>query len=472
MGPRGVCFSVLFLLLAFFYARFHKVANETPSFTPERVATCAKLHNELLAKLMRNRTDAKVRRGIAERFTEAGNNISTRMDTWFNFGAPRLKEYQYEGEPQLPRNQRSYFKFQDSPGFQFLSMIDTYETTADGDAVLMTPDAEQPNPWTMFLDPRFYPAHTCVKLYSGAVAEHYDGGIILDMYSGQAQWDAEWFDAMPEKEHWRPLESILHSWVDFHLSGKYYRNEEEKSLNTRSWIERDLFESLQAWDSLLEAIATRISGNAPITTKFEPGLDPALLSQYRLSPFAIVFLSKAKRPSFKYIAPGISTFTPESFRALYSSESPEAWRLKDFVSKEWTEPDSYPSLIFPADQTIGSWSGDKTFDEPWGFSKLTINRRAGLYINGNWNNGDTTQFVDHRGSTSAFQMNPPHCPWGPGRSPRLAEVLRKWEELVRSKSWHVVADYGVTNGPKWFEKHRDSTPLKWPDSGEYYTPEK
>jgi hypothetical protein len=468
MGPQGVFFSVLFLLAAFLYSRFNHVAETTPSFTPERVATCAKLHNELLVDLMKNRTNAKITRGLAERFIEAGKNISTRMDVWFNFGSPRTKEQQYEGEPQLPRNQPSYFKFEDSPGYQFLSMIDTYEYTNDGGVVYMAPDAEQPNPWTMFLDPRAYPARTCVKLYSGAAAGHYDGGIIFDMFTGQAQWDYEWFNGMPEKELWRPLESILRTWRDLHRSGKFYRSIDEEEFSTRSWTELELAESLQAWDSLLDAIAARMSGGASSAIQFEPGLDAELLSQYHLSPFAIEFLSKARRPSFKYIAPGITTFTPESFKALYSAEPSTAWRLKEYALKEWTEPDSYPSLIFSADQTVGSWSVDKDFDESWGFSKLTINRRAGLYIRGDSRNGDSTQFLDHNGRTSAFQMDPWQCPWGPGRTPRLAEVLRKWESLVRSKSWHVADEYGVTNGPKWFGNHEASTLLKWPDDGEYH----
>lgn len=184
-------------------------------------------------------------------------------------------------------------------------------------------------------------------------------------------------------------------------------------------------------------------------SKRSPGrLDPKLLTQFPQSSFAFEFLSRARIPEFEYIAPGVAAFTPETFYDIYSSEDPDSRRLA-WISE--VEPDEYPCLLFPSDDTVPRPASDPKFDKDWGFGRFTVDRRAGLYIDTDAAFGDGVQFVEPQGRTTTFSSSALHDAFGPARSPSLAGVLGEWEDMVRDGTWTVDED-GVNMDADWYEE--------------------
>jgi len=118
-------------------------------------------------------------------------------------------------------------------------------------------------------------------------------------------------------EQWPPLEFILRKHLALWETGKCHWNPIDGRITYVPWIQADLDDALAAWGELLASIEARL----PLTTAqldyayLEP-LDRDLLTSLKLSSFAVEFLCHAKRPGFKFIAPGITTFSPETLISL------------------------------------------------------------------------------------------------------------------------------------------------------------
>ncbi|MCJ1253510.1 hypothetical protein MMC24_001322 [Lignoscripta atroalba] len=178
------------------------------------------------------------------------------------------------------------------------------------------------------------------------------------------------------------------------------------------------------------------------------------LETWNLPSFAGTFLSRAKKPACRFIAPGIETFTATTFQELLASEPSSSVRqctIRDFGMKD-SDPDMHvvPTLLFPSTACVSITPGHG-IDVFYEFGIFFLERRVGLYLQPGILQGDNVLFVDGKGATEAFQFPNLCCTWPPMRGTRLVEVLEKWRELIETVVWKVDRD-GVMGGIEWFGK--------------------
>lgn len=164
-----------------------------------------------------------------------------------------------------------------------------------------------------------------------------------------------------------------------------------------------------------------------------PPLDSKTPDGFKIGKFAREWLSRAARPSFRYIAPGLSAFTTESFLHIYGAKQAGSYRWN---SKSVLEEEEFSSLILPSDLAVPEIVSSSTnfesssFDKDYGVGKSIVARRAGLYTDClDYQNADAALLIHPSGLDSAIDFNT-LCPWDQGRRPRLAEILQKWITFV------------------------------------------
>lgn len=128
---------------------------------------------------------------------------------------------------------------------------------------------------------------------------------------------------MPVEEHpelWYPLETVLSSWIELIHIGKItaapseapplFSGEKMGPWDWQSYSEAQVITCISAWDLLCNAIEARLpstSGTIELKPELEPLPTPAVLDAAPVpNPcFARSFLTRACRPHFRYIAPGL-----------------------------------------------------------------------------------------------------------------------------------------------------------------------
>ncbi|OAQ70972.1 hypothetical protein VFPPC_03353 [Pochonia chlamydosporia 170] len=422
---------ISFLLTPWFtYDPIDYYQRPVMEFCPERAA---QLHNQLLQKAISHDASIATERTLLDRFLQVADVDS---------------------------------EFQQHPLGQFLSLLDSTPQSGSRLPGLFTPRLYQPDP-SYFWDDTYelHPNH--VLLYGQNNADcPMDGGIYLNLYTARVIWrmSPNDFPEIEESLH-VPLEvfhkMLLRNWE----SGKYYYDNEEKEISVRWWQVEDLEEALSSWDKLLSAIERRLPQTTKKRPERMPPLDSELLKRFKLGKFAREWLSLATRPGFRYIAPGLTTFSPESFTEIYGAESASSyWQNVKLLSEEFTS-----SLLFPADiiipTNISTTSTDRditSFDKDWGFGKFTVARRAGIYTDPlNCDHADTVRLMHPSGLVNLVELTT-NCPWDWGRLPRLAEVLEKWTSLIETGAWEIDGN-GVKTGIEWFRTHTLESKLDWQD---------
>ncbi|KAI0149996.1 hypothetical protein F4776DRAFT_604115 [Hypoxylon sp. NC0597] len=392
--------------------------TRNPPFSPER---CAALHNELLAKSIEHYAAQKTERNLAARFLDA---------------APEFTEIS---------------SLHTLPLYRFLSLLDTTPISY-GRVGLLTPHIYQPDP-TTFWSENYGHEPSFILLYGQNTGDSpMDGGIFLDIESYQAVWHGGHSPRFPPAHQWLPLEVILQKSLDAWDTGKFYWDIDQASIAVRHWTQNDVEESLAAWDRLLSSIELRISSKTErVLLRLEP-LSPELLTAFKISAFAARFLTRAQRPGFLFIAPGISTFTSHSFITTYEAEALGSVRQTHWLGI--SGEDDWPTLLFPGLDAVPhdvSQSPDRDincFDRDWGFGKFTVNRQSGLYVMADTENSDLVRLIALSGLPTACEFRYP-CPWGPPRTPKLAEVLHHWTSLVENGTWEVDSN-GICTDHAWF----------------------
>ncbi|KAL2753846.1 hypothetical protein ACRALDRAFT_1069805 [Sodiomyces alcalophilus JCM 7366] len=400
-------------------------------FDPVR---CAGLHNQLLARAIEAAASStqqqgasrRVMRDLIERMTEA---------------API-----WPHATQVPEG---------SPVHHFLSLIESHPTALP-DEFPLTPEMLQPDPY--LFDNEYIIENedglNVILLYPDATITpcHGDCGVYFDLDTNRACWHRTEL-RFPSQDLWVPLEVILREQLLKWDQGKYFwgrsDGREWEALSKKSWVASDLELAIAGWDSLLEAIQNRLPHTEDSSLREEPPLPSEIVHDLRVSSFACAFLTKAKRPSFTFVAPGITSFTPQSIVELYAAEPPTSPRL---AGLDVDAGDECASLILPA---VGRpvpepAPGNRQFDKDWGSAKKTVLRRAGLYVNYRsiGTDGDDVWLLTPEGVDDAFKHYGTR-PWGPYRMFSLAEMLWAWSGLVEDGIWEVGPD-GVTTPPSWF----------------------
>ncbi len=436
----------------------------------EYITLCAGLHNTLLAKsLNSNSTPPETSTDLLQRYE------SYRVN-------PPLNSYLDAPASIDPL----------SPLATLLSQLQTTIPPHTGNPIPLTPLLYQPIPEWFF--PPLYTNEfdaapsPFLLLYPQRLPcePPMDGGLFVDIYTLRGIWLGDPpGPAMPPSEKWLPLDYLLKLELARWDSGRYVHDPDaEDGLRIQKWVlvsgeaaadypNLQVAEAISEWERLLSAIESKMPLPTPEATSGrakDAPLCPEAMEGLRLSKFASHFLSRAPRPKgWTFIAPGIATFSEASLRAAYSAEPEDAFR-RTFATSE--EGEDWVTLVLPcvggsvpADVSHVSDLDISSFDKPWGFGKVSVGRRAGLYVAwANERDGDLVQLVCPSGRTKVGEFGGP-CPWGPSRLPRLAEVLGHWASLVEDGTWAVGED-GVEEDAGWFDAHVELANLNWDDISE------
>lgn len=396
------------------------------AFVPER---CADMHNALLRRAIEHDPTAITERTLVNRFLEA---------------APEFANI--DGLEELPI-------------YRFFSSIETTLSPPDRGPGVLTPHMLQPDPLG-FWSPTFavHERPEIILLYGQNNGEPTDGGLFLNLQSCRVVW--HWAPGpFPADDQWIDLDIALQQSLDKWNSGKYFWDATQRLVDVRPWTDNDLTDALSSWDRLLNSIEQRLP--QPNQRRDPVQLDPETRTAYHISPFAAEFLSRAPRPGFTFVAPGITTFSADSLTELYASENQQAPRRSNPTGAGDPDGEEWASLVLPATRPVADSlpRQHQDFDRAWGFGKFTVGRRAGLYIIAEVSDADVVRLISPSGLSDAGDFTG-RCPWGDKRPPRLAEILAHWASLVESGTWAVGAD-GVADADDWFDRSLDAAKLNW-----------
>jgi hypothetical protein len=208
---------------------------------------------------------------------------------------------------------------------------------------------------------------------------------------------------------------------------------------------------------------------------------------YRREGFAYEFLRQAKRPDFRFIAPGLEILTTISLmeKPFVSLIHDTGWLGDRRILSE--EVESLPLLLFRAVNNEGSCDAAESSDNPlfgWPFSLIRA-YPAGLYLscvissainafedectlvlpyrigsNGYARTSDNAVFGENRRSqdthveakdTCADIYQPGYQPFIVGHPVTLLRVLKSWITMVQRGEWQINED-GVMGGIEEWKK--------------------
>ncbi|RMY70363.1 hypothetical protein D0864_10902 [Hortaea werneckii] len=186
-----------------------------------------------------------------------------------------------------------------------------------------------------------------VTLYDSTFPFTKPDGLVYDQGSHSAIMHLDIQDELDPEQPWQYLESILSVWIEMIQRQKVaaISNEVGKPWTIVPWTAKDLEEALEGWETAVETIEEMMPLDDAETTYGL--LDAACLDAAKIPDgFAREFITKARRPRFEFIAPGLRVPTPEEFiHQPFTGVSPE-------------EDTVHPILLFRGDQTVpteGIW---------------------------------------------------------------------------------------------------------------------
>jgi hypothetical protein len=307
------------------------------------------------------------------------------------------------------------------------------------------------------------------------------------------------------RQKWYPLDVVLSAWLDMIKLGKVQAVPEGyHSPNGKydPWImvpysQQQLEATVQSFNSLVDAIESRmpaqsVSSRLPdlpqtLLTEVQsapPLLSPQVLDAVCIPPgFAYSFLSKARLPSFRHIAPGLSlptraTLISQPLAAVHPE--PESWEEQDPLNPMRLPP----ILLFSSSKNYETWADsrgnpidDRFVHRPfsWPYSEVG-SYPAGLYLTpvnrhydvefedavtfvlpfpiggfGYIRTADGARFGENRETkgldgqvlgkdtfADLFQIG--YNPFGEMHSVQLYKVLDVWRQLVESGEWKIDKD--------------------------------
>jgi hypothetical protein len=290
-----------------------------------------------------------------------------------------------------------------------------------------------------------------------------------------------------QRSRWVALEEILDAFLQMIDQGKTvtvgdsYSGQSEKigPWVLKSYSEDDLEDALEAFDALITAIEAKMPSPPP-ETGFEIGLISAeALAQFdtfRPDTLARRFLERARKPRFKYLAPGLQlAYGPQPFASVrldhedmlrpvllfqsslpaYNETEKTPWG-EDWPISPWHE-DFRQVAQFPAGLYLtAAWQhGTNSFEDgcklllPFTIGENRWARTSDLALYNEREDGlDGTPLASSR-SSLLFQQGYNH--FIQGHDVQLKNVIWRWTWLVEQGIWEVDED-GVKGGmEKWRE---------------------
>ena len=289
----------------------------------------------------------------------------------------------------------------------------------------------------------------------------------------------------PDRIKWYPLEDVLEKWLDMIRVGKVKAvgpDTEYSPWEILPYSPAQLDEAVNVFNSLVLAIETRMpplpeTGETTSTTLFDVN---TLESAKIKSGFSFEFLTRARRPSFRFIAPGLEVPTQETLptQPFFGMEQDVPDR---FDANDFTPPVLLfrSSLVYNRPESSEVYNPHDIFGWPFNASTYT----SGLYFRSSWAHhnphqdevvlvlpyaiGGTgwarksdwsmfgeqvTEYDDPMPRDvhgELYQMG--HQPYIEMHSVRLVKVLQSWLKMVERGDWEVGAE-GIKNGMDEWKK--------------------
>ncbi|KAF1817963.1 uncharacterized protein K489DRAFT_385356 [Dissoconium aciculare CBS 342.82] len=327
-----------------------------------------------------------------------------------------------------------------------------------------------------------------ITLYSSnwQLADGHPQGLVFDQEEFSAMQHLSMEDTaitMNGRQERFRLEQILEALLEMMDQGKVvavddsYSGQQEQFCNwiMSSYTESDLEESLDALDALVSAVEERMPIR-PAQTGFEIGLiDKETSTMFPPGTFARHFLERARRPRFKFLAPGLYIATNQPFAStlvddedtlrpvllLQSSDSahrdtfPTPWGESYSHSAfggEFREIEHYPSGLYLTEIHPHS---ESPFEDgcklilPFPIGENGWARTSDGAVFGEEKKRRGEVAVPYPTSTELFQLGYNH--FIKRHDVQLKDVLWRWVELVESGEWGVDEDGVKGNIEKWRE---------------------
>lgn len=308
------------------------------------------------------------------------------------------------------------------------------------------------------------------------------------------------------RQQWHPLEVVLSNWLDIVQINKVEAVSDDVEVSNDKfdpWIfhpfsQQQLADTLNVYHKLLNAIESRLPEASRLESRStEPLVPEAMLEaaqMIRRNSFAWSFLSKARCPAFRYIAPGLAIPDTEDFRHQpFSSVETDAEPLEDGELGI-----QYPILLFPSSEAFRGTHGgdiDEPFPPPW---SEVDSYQAGLYLTDSdretaafedgvrlvlpfgigargWaRTADGARFGEKKSAdgvgrggskdtySDLYQLG--YVPFIESHETRLVQVFQAWLRHIETGSWEVGGDGVLGSIDKWREA---DTEEHW---GEYMVP--
>ena len=300
-------------------------------------------------------------------------------------------------------------------------------------------------------------------------------GTFLEMDSMLIWYIPTMGDVRPDEAMWFTLEEYLeelHVAVCFERYGPVHWKQDSPNecilpgWMANPWTDHILEDTLTAYQNLVQAIAKRLpAGTANGCFENESLAMPSELPSDMFG-FPRAFLTRAKRPRFKYIAPGLTVYDPSSPTSPLPTKGPDSqvYQTSNRDINNYFEVYHCPVALFPAEATNEEVSESNVRPGLWILPGLEWADEVTLVLP--YKVQDPRKEHGERYSRpSTIQLfQHVECPFYAPHRTFLATMLRRWTELVESGIWKVNSD-GVEGGIEFYRQADEEEKRNWFEMG-------
>jgi hypothetical protein len=178
------------------------------------------------------------------------------------------------------------------------------------------------------------------------------------------------FEETDSSPLWQRLETILTTWIEMIERRKVavvHKNlgiEPERTLGVyldwqkpwgwAPWTKADLEDALEAWNDLVSAINDRLPDphDEPLSGASMFEVDDLRVAAIEEGSFAWEFYSKARKPKFQFLAPGLQLASREQ---ILTNPFRQAWESQNSHQRSPWSPEVFPLPILLGVQRDKSW---------------------------------------------------------------------------------------------------------------------
>ncbi|KAL4793382.1 hypothetical protein BDV19DRAFT_366766 [Aspergillus venezuelensis] len=365
-------------------------------------------------------------------------------------------ESQSKGSTKLVRKKLS------TSLFEFVSRVKIIHPNSQSQHMLpFAADLNGPSSWLSLGEILFNGKYNrCVLLYIPSTFENDELGLVFDMETNKATW-VDWIFNTPPNydEHiWLPLDEILEKWLAFIRRRCIPRPRDITifSGRTEGWDmmyppPQDLEEDLEMWSryvALVESKFPEQKQQRASSTNLSAELELEFLG------FPQHFFSRARRPSFKFVAPSLVFPAADQLKELAQRQRDQfALEEADIMTPYGVDPDPkdivwgelplhdesrklIPTILFPMGDNIhaGLCSSQQAMWQDSVGLVLPSSRNYEKWV------GPPSNRRFRPDSERIWQVRVKESPFWRVPDARLARVLEKWIRLVDDGTWKVGPD--------------------------------